>query len=96
MKTRSEIEATLKGIKPILAEKFSVKEIGIFGSFVSGRESEGSDVDILVAFNEPVGWEFVDLKDFIEECLGLKVDLVTAGALKPQQKEKILKEVEYV
>ena len=97
MKTRSEIrEATLKRIKPILAEKFSVKEIGIFGSFVSGRESEGSDVDILVAFNEPVGWEFVDLKDFLEECIGLKVDLATAGALKPQQKEKILKDIEYV
>ena len=46
MKTRSEIEGTMKPSKPILAEKLSVKETGIFGSFVSGKESEGSDVDI--------------------------------------------------
>ncbi len=96
MKTRSEIETALKQLKPSLAEKFKVKEIGIFGSFVRGEGSGRSDVDILVEFSEPIGWEFIDLKDFLSEVLGIEVDLVTAGALKPQMKDKILKEVAYV
>ena len=37
MKTRKEIEETLKRYKPFLREKFKVKEIGIFGSYVRGR-----------------------------------------------------------
>lgn len=95
MKTREEIEETLKRIKPVLREKFKVKEIGIFGSYVRGEESEASDVDVLVDFFEPIGWEYVDFKEFLEEVLGIEVDLVTVKALKPQLKEKILKEVVY-
>jgi hypothetical protein len=95
MKTKKEIKETLKRFKPILKEKFKVKEIGIFGSWVRGEESEESDVDILVEFYEPIGWEFIDFKEFLEEILGRKVDLVTMRALKPQLKEKILKEVVY-
>ncbi len=96
MKTLTEIEAALKQLKPSLAEKFKVKEIGIFGSYVRGEESGRSDVDILVEFSEPIGWEFIDLKEYLSEMLGLEVDLVTVGALKPQMKDKILKEVAYV
>ncbi len=95
MKTRKEIEETLKRYKPFLREKFKVKEIGIFGSYVRGEESEKSDVDILVEFYAPIGWEFIDLKEFLEEILGREVDLVTVGALKPQLRDKILKEVVY-
>ena len=73
-----------------------MKEIGIFGSIVRGEESGRSDVDILVEFSEPIGWEFIDLKEYLSEILGLEVDLVTVGALKPQQRDKILREVNYV
>jgi len=95
METKEHIKETLKRFKPILQEKFKVKDIGIFGSCVRGEESEESDVDILVEFSEPVGWEFIDLVEFLEKVLGRKVDLVTIRALKPQLKEKILKEVMY-
>lgn len=95
MKTREEIEETLKRFKPMLREKFKVKEIGFFGSYVRGEESETSDVDVLVDFLEPIGWEYIDFKEFLEEILGMEVDLVTVKALKPQLKEKILKEVVY-
>jgi len=95
MKRQKEIEETLKRYKPLLTEKFKVKAIGIFGSYIRGEESEESDVDILVEFDEPIGWEFIDLKEFLEEILGKEVDLVTVNALKPQLKDKILKEVVY-
>ena len=93
MKTRQEIEETLKKYKPFLREKFKVKRIGIFGSYVRGEESEKSDVDILVEFSAQIGREFIDLKDFLKDILGKEVDLVTARALKPQIKDNILKEV---
>jgi hypothetical protein len=95
MGTTESITETLKRYKPILMGKFKVKEIGIFGSYVRGEESEESDVDILVEFSEPVGWEFIDLVEFLEKILERKVDLVTVRALKPQLKDKILKEVVY-
>ncbi len=93
MKTRQEIEKMLKRYKPFLKEKFKVKRIGIFGSYIRGEESEKSDVDILVEFSAQIGWEFIDLKDFLEDILDKEVDLVTVRALKPQIKENILKEV---
>jgi predicted nucleotidyltransferase len=95
METKEGIKEILKRFKPVLREKFKVKEIGIFGSYVRGEESEESDVDILVEFSEPIGWEFIDLVEFLEKILGRKVDLVTVRALKPQIKDKILKEVVY-
>ncbi len=92
---RKEIEEKLKGLKPVLQEKFNVEKIGIFGSYARGEEAEGSDIDILVEFSKPIGWEFIDLKEYLETILGREVDLVTTGALKPQIKEQILKEVVY-
>ncbi len=88
-----KIEEILKKHKLILKERFKVKEIGVFGSYARREESERSDVDILVEFSAPIGWEFIDLKEFLEEILGKKVDLVTVNALKPQLKDNILKEV---
>ena len=72
-----------------------MKGIGIFGSYLRGKESEKSDVDVLVEFYTPIGWEFIDLKEFLEQILGKEVDLVTRRALKPQLKDKILEEVVY-
>ena len=95
METKESIKETIKRFKPILREKFKVKEIGIFGSYVRGEESEESDVDILVEFSEPIGWEFIDLMEFIEKILGKRVHLATVRALKPQLREKILTEVVY-
>ena len=39
-----------------IKERFAVRCIGLFGSFVRGEEQETSDVDILVEFEEPL-WQ---------------------------------------
>ena len=57
--------------------------------------SKVSDIDILVEFSDPVEWEFIDLKEFLESLLEVKVDLVTKNALKPQIRDRILNEVVY-
>jgi predicted nucleotidyltransferase len=89
------LERKLKEHKPILEERYSVKRIGVFGSYVRDEQNEKSDVDIIVEFTKPVGFQFIDLKLYLEEILNKKVDLVTPNALKPQIKERILKEVSY-
>ena len=96
MSDLEDIEKVLRKHKNYLKENFSVKKIGIFGSYTRGEETSKSDVDILVEFSEPLGWEFFDLKDFLEEILSKKVDLVTENGIRPQMKEKILNEVIYV
>ncbi len=75
-----EIEAILRKHKGELRERFGVSSIAIFGSYARGEETELSDVDILVEFERPIGWEIVDLRDYLEELLGLPVDLITKNA----------------
>jgi predicted nucleotidyltransferase len=94
MKDVEVIKRTLALHKDELKEKFRVKTIGIFGSHVRGEQKRGSDVDILVEFEEPVGlFEFMDLEDYLSQMLGVKVDLVSKKALKPHIGERILEEV---
>jgi len=77
-----------------LRSRFKVKDIGVFGSYVRGEQRKKSDVDILVEFEEPVGFfEFIALEDYLGDLLGVKVDLVSKKALKPRIGERILKEV---
>lgn len=92
---KETLEKKLKQAKPYLLEKYYVKNIGVFGSYARNEQTTHSDVDILVEFSGPVGWRFIDLKNELEELLGLKVDLVTKNALKPQMKDDILREVIY-
>jgi uncharacterized protein len=90
-----DIIKTLKKHEKEIREKYKVKKIGVFGSYVRGDIKETSDIDVLVEFERPIGWEFFDIKEFLEEILGKDVDLVTVGALKPQLKDRVLKEVVY-
>jgi len=92
---KTVLEARLREYKPILKDRYSVKKIGIFGSYVRNEQKEDSDIDIIVEFSGPVGFQFIDLKLYLEEILNSKVDLVTPNALKPQIKEQILREVSY-
>ena len=80
-----------------LREKFNIKQIGIFGSYVRGEQKKTSDVDIIVEFEKPVGlFEFIGLKNHLSDLLNVKVDLVMKKGLKPRIEGKILKEVVYV
>lgn len=90
-------------IKSLLAQKkaelaaFHVRSLAIFGSVARGEDRPGSDVDLLVEFDQCPGmFEFLRLKFYLEELLGRPVDLVTPEALKPQLKQRILDESVHV
>jgi predicted nucleotidyltransferase len=96
MLSSNDIKNKLVAIKPLLEEKFHVSTIGFFGSYSTGHQTENSDLDLLVEFSKPVGWEFFTLERFLEQTLGLKIDLVTPNALKSRLKESILNQIQYV
>ena len=96
MYSRVEIEQKLKEIKPELEDKYHVSRIGYFGSFVDDRQNENSDLDILVEFSKPIGWDFFTLEKFLEKTFGIPIDLVTKNALKEQIKGSILNQVNYI
>lgn len=94
MKSYKTIEDILKQHKKELAEKYRVKEIGIFGSYARGEQKKRSDVDILVEFEEvPDLFKFLELERYLEELFGLRVDLVRKKALREELKDTVLSEV---
>ena len=77
---------------------FGVKKIGLFGSFVKNQQTNLSDIDLLVEFeNGKKSYNrFIKLAFFLEELFGRKVDLITDKSLSPFLGPHILKETEYV
>jgi len=99
MKTLEEIKMALAELKPYLKEKYKVKEIGIFGSYVKSEQKKRSDLDILVDFEKNATitlLDFIGMENYISDVLGIKVDLVMKRALKPNIGKRILKEVVYI
>ena len=88
------IKMKLSAYKPILAERYGVKEIGIFGSYIRGEQKGNSDVDVLVDFTESISLlDFIHLENELSDLLGVKVDLVMKTALKSRIGRHILEEV---
>ena len=96
MNTQIEIENKLRRLKPMLNKLYYVDKIGYFGSYSRNEQNKGSDIDILVYFQKPIGWEFFDLQELLEKELELKVDLISEKALKKQLRQIILNSVKYV
>jgi len=84
----------LSGKAEEIRRRFSVKTLSIFGSAARGEMADGSDVDILVTFDQKASFDlFMDLKFYLEELLGTSVDLVTDKALRPQVRQAIEGEI---
>jgi len=91
------IRDELAAMKPLLQAEFHVSEIGLFGSWVRGEQTEDSDLDVLVAFDEPISLlEFVRLENVLSSRIGVDVDLVTKNSLKPRIKARVTEDVVYV
>ena len=79
-------------------QKYGIKHLGLFGSFITEKHGGNSDVDLLVEFEsgQKSFDRFMALSFFLEKILGWRVDLVTTDALSPYLGPHILREVEYV
>jgi uncharacterized protein len=94
---KKEIIEIIRNNKPELELRYGVQRLGLFGSYVREKQRKKSDIDILVKFNREIDlFDFIDLREYLENQLNAKVDLVMESALKPNIGKRILSEVEYV
>ncbi|MDZ7304152.1 MAG: nucleotidyltransferase family protein [candidate division KSB1 bacterium] len=98
--TPSVLEQALRILRaqlPALRERYGVKTLGVFGSYVRGEQKKRSDLDILVELDDqdnPLSLlEFIALKNHLSDLLQVKVDLVEKSTLKPAIGKHILEEV---
>jgi len=90
---------TLEEIKKVAeaaCSKYRVKRLDLFGSLARGDNSSGSDVDLLVEFEDPdlhLSKRFFGLLHYLEDALGREIDLLTINSLKnPYFRQKVFKE----
>lgn len=92
-KTLEEIIEAIKKRKKVLEEKYKIKEIGIFGSYARGEQTEKSDVDILVDFYElPDVFNLLKLERSLRGTLKCKVDVVRKQAIRKELRDRIFSE----
>ena len=94
---KQEIIKILENSKSEMEFRYGVQLVGLFGSYIRNKQRKKSDIYILVAFNRDIDlFNFLDLREYLENRLNIKVDLVMESALKPAIGKRILSEVEYV
>lgn len=93
--TLEEIMTILRASLPELRERYGVRSLGVFGSYVRGEQKRGSDLDLLIEFdNRPLTLlQFAHLQNELSDRLHVKVDLVEKDMLKPAIGRHILQEV---
>jgi hypothetical protein len=94
MATRENLTEILRENYPYLAAEYGVKRIGLFGSYARGTSVESSDVDIVVEFDRPIGFRFVEFAEYLEKLLGKKVDVLTLAGIRAIRVERIARSIE--
>jgi len=74
--TSKEIISILNEKKNIL-KRYTVKKIGLFGSFAKDKQDKNSDIDLIVEFGNPDLDNFMNLVDYLENLFGRKVEVLT-------------------
>lgn len=79
-----------------ICKRNDISFCAVFGSFARGDANENSDIDLLVRFSKPKGWDWVNAALEIEDALGRKVDLATENSLSPYIKENVFKDLQVI
>ncbi len=93
---REEVLSILKQNWTVL-QQLGVRSLSIFGSIARDEARSDSDVDILVEFEPPITFDcYMDVKLYLEDQLGTRVDLVSRRSLKPQIRDVVEREAIHV
>lgn len=93
MKTLAEIQCALRDHEQELLLKHKMRVVGIFGSYVRQQQKRGSDLDLLVEFDEPASLlALVRAEIYLSKVLGVKVDLIPRQDIRPELRERIMQE----
>jgi len=89
----NDIRAIIRQHQDILADRYGVKVVGLFGSFARAQQMRDSDVDLLAEILRPVSvFELIGAEIYLSEILGAKVDLVPVRDVREGLRETILQE----
>jgi predicted nucleotidyltransferase len=95
-----DVETLIRMLGMVAGEtqrRYRAEILGIFGSYVRGEQRETSDLDVLVRFAPGATlFHLVGLADFLEEMLGIRVDVVPVDALREEIRDRILQEAVYL
>jgi len=72
---REQILRILKEHSEELKERYSIRKVGIFGSYAKGCADESSDIDIYAEFDTPKFHNIAGAWNTLERLLGKKVDM---------------------
>lgn len=86
----------LKEVKPDLSKKYSVTDIALFGSYSRDEQTPISDIDIMVAHEDPLGFKYFDLVYELKALFNIEVQVVSKKAIKSAYFEVISKDLLYV
>ena len=97
MKSLKNIIQVLQQQKKQIRERYQITELGVFGSYARGEQTDQSDVDLLVDYEQaPTLFKLVELRTNLSQILEMEVDIVTKQGLKPRIRDRILAEVIYL
>ena len=95
--TRDELLTILREHKPVLAERFGVTGLAVFGSFARDQATEKSDLDVLVEFGTAPGWKtYFGVVSYLEDLLGRPVDLATISEVRKEIRPFVEREAVHV
>lgn len=92
--TKETIIGVLREKYPYLASEYGVKRIGVFGSYATGLATEASDVDLVVEFEHPIGFRFIEFTEYLEGLLGKSVDVLTPAGIQGIRIERIARSIQ--
>jgi hypothetical protein len=81
MLSKETIIHRLRKSYPVLMTEYGVKRIGLFGSFARETADETSDIDVVVEFQHPLGFKFIEFVEYLEQMFGREVDVLTLAGL---------------
>ena len=93
MSDLQQVRAKLRSIQPSLMQRYPIKRLALFGSIVRNEQTSESDIDIMVEFAKPVGFQFIELAHELENYLKCHVDLVSRNGIKPAYYAEIQNEL---
>jgi predicted nucleotidyltransferase len=94
MLNKNKIKNIILQNKSYLKKDYNIAKIGLFGSYAKSKQTDVSDIDLLVDFNTRIGlFKFAKLQNELTDIFKCKIDLVTTASLKEKIKKDILNEV---
>lgn len=90
---KEQILSILRDNIPFLAAEYGVKRIGLFGSFAEDAGRSDSDIDLVVEFETPLGFKFMQLIEYLESLLGRRVDLLTPAGIAGIRIERVARNI---